>query len=179
MWRERDPKQSTDFAYSRFLVPYLCDYTGWALWMDGDVLVRADIKELFNLANPKYAAQVVKHDYTPRTETKFFGQAQSTYPKKNWSSVMLLNCSRWRDVTPKAVNQLPGSSLHQFALFADQEIGELPKEWNHLVGEYEPRGDAKIAHFTLGTPCFPEYGECEYATEWRRELNDMLAPEAA
>jgi hypothetical protein len=179
MWRERDPKQSTDFAFNRFLVPYLCGYQGWALFMDCDMLVRGDIKRLFDEGRDKYAVQVVKHDYQPNPEDKFLGQKQTIYARKNWSSVILFNCNACRSLDPQSVNKWSGLELHQFKWLEDAQIGSLPKEWNHLVGEYDPNSLASIAHFTRGTPCFPEYRDCEFAEEWREELHDMLKPEAA
>jgi hypothetical protein len=179
MWRERDPKQSTDFAFNRFLVPYLSNYEGWSVFMDCDMLARVDIKQLLNLAVDKYAVQVVKHEYTPKPEDKFLGQTQTIYARKNWSSVILFNNAACRMLDPQSVNRWTGLELHQFRWLDDAQIGSLPREWNHLVSEYEPNPDAKLVHFTRGTPCFPEYRDCEFAREWREELRDMLLPEAA
>jgi lipopolysaccharide biosynthesis glycosyltransferase len=179
MWRERDAKQSTDFAFNRFLPPYLCGYQGWSAYMDCDMLVRTDIKALFDQGRDKYAVHVVKHEYSPKPEDKFLGQAQTIYARKNWSSVMLFNNAACRLLTLQNINWMPGLELHQFRWLDDAQIGELPREWNHLVGEYEPNPNASIAHFTRGTPCFPEYRDCEFAEEWRAELHDMLKPEAA
>lgn len=178
MWRERDPKQSTDFAFNRFLVPYLSGYEGWSLFMDCDMLIRCDIKCLFDRALDKYAVQVVKHNYQPNPEDKFLGQAQTIYARKNWSSVILFNNAACRHLDPQSVNKWTGLELHQFKWLDDAQIGELPRWFNHLVGEYEPDKAAAIVHFTRGTPCFPEYKDCEYAKEWRDELKHMLTPEA-
>jgi hypothetical protein len=179
MWRERDPKQSTDFAFNRFLVPYLSNYEGWSLFMDCDMLVRCDIKDLFNEGLDKYAVHVVKHDYQPNPEDKFLGQKQTIYARKNWSSVILFNNAACRHLDPQSVNRWTGLELHQFKWLDDAQIGSLDAEWNHLVGEYEPNEYARIVHFTRGTPCFPEYRGCEFAKEWREELQHMLIPEAA
>ena len=177
MWRERDPKQSTDFAFNRFLVPYLSGYTGWSLFMDCDMLVRTDIKYLFDEGRDRYAVHVVKHEYTPKPEDKFLGQKQTIYARKNWSSVILFNNAACRQLDPQSVNRWTGLELHQFKWLDDAQIGTLPKSYNHLVSEYAPDFSAAIAHFTRGTPCFPEYRDCEFATEWREELRDMLTPE--
>lgn len=167
--RPRDPRQSTQFAFSRFLVPYLCAGEGWALFMDCDMLCRCDIAELFELKDPTKDVMVVKHDYTPKTERKFLNQVQTKYKMKNWSSVMLFNnqeCNLpWYDV-----DQESGLYLHQFKWTKPDRIGELPKEWNHLVGEYEPNPNAKIVHFTLGGPYFTGYENCEYSIEWFDEM---------
>ena len=167
--RPRDPKQSTEFAFSRFLVPYLCDYTGWAIFMDCDMLCRADIVDLWNQRDLDSAVQVVKHDYAPTSRTKFLGQEQTVYPRKNWSSVMLFNNHLCRGLPPRYVNTETGLYLHQFRWLSDDLIGELPAEWNHLVGEQAPNPDAKLVHFTLGTPCFAKYRHCEFSDEWHEE----------
>ena len=175
MTRERDPKQSTDFAFSRFLVPWLCGYEGNALFMDCDMLCRGDIFDVFKYASNLHAVSVVKHDYTPRPEDKFLGQPQTIYAKKNWSSVMFFNNAMCRALTPAYVNYASGLELHQFRWAQDHEVGELGRDFNHLVGEYKPNPEAKLVHYTLGTPCFAKYANCEYAQEWRDELTDLLS----
>ena len=173
--RERNPLQSTEFSFTRFLTPWLCDFQGWALFTDCDMLVREDIAALWRLRDPRFAVQVVKHHHVPRETTKFLNQPQSRYEKKNWSSVMLMNCAQCRALTPEYVNRATGLELHQFKwLDDDARIGELPAKWNHLVGYDAPRADASLVHFTIGGPYFPEYGECEYAGEWFREKEAML-----
>jgi hypothetical protein len=174
--RPRNELQSTDFSFSRFLTPWLCDYQGWAIFMDCDMIALDDIASLWRLADERFAVQVVKHHHVPKERTKFLGATQTRYEKKNWSSVMLMNCARCRALTPDYVNGATGLELHQFKwLGSDDLIGELPARWNHLVGYDAPRPDAAIVHFTIGGPYFAEYRDCEYASEWRRELDDMLA----
>ena len=169
--RERDPKQSNEFSFTRFLVPYLCNYEGFALFMDLDMLFRTDPAELWNLRDSTKSVQVVKHDYTPKTRTKYLGNIQYSYPRKNWSSVMLLNCAKCTTLTPEYVNSAPALDLHRFKWTT--EIGELAPEWNHLVGEYAPNPDAKIVHFTIGGPWFPEYMNTEFSEEWFKVYSDM------
>jgi len=173
--RERHPLQSTDFSFSRFLTPYLSDYSGWSLFMDCDMLVLDDIARLWNLRDERCAVMVVKHDHVPREDRKFLGEPQSAYEKKNWSSVMLFNNAKCRALTPQYVNAASGLELHQFKwLASDELIGALPDRWNHLVGYNPPRRDASLVHYTLGGPYFPEYRDCEYAEEWRAERDAML-----
>lgn len=132
--RDRNPLQSTDFSFSRFMVPSLCEYQGWAIFMDCDMLMQDDIAKLWALRNPKYAVQVVKHDYRPTETRKFLNQPQTAYQKKNWSSVMLFNNARCKRLTPDYVNTASGLELHQFKWLKDEsEIGSLPERWNHLV----------------------------------------------
>lgn len=173
MWRERTATQSTEFSFSRFLVPWLCGYEGKALFLDGDILCRTDIAPLFD-REMHTAVDVVKHDYIPKAENKFGNQKQSVYPKKNWSSVMLFNCALCPVLTPEYVNTASGLELHQFKWCGDHMIGELPKDWNHLVGEYEPNPKAQLIHYTLGTPCFKKYEFCEFSNEWYAERSLML-----
>ncbi|WAP67649.1 glycosyltransferase family protein [Jiella pelagia] len=165
--RERNNLQSTEFSFSRFLVPALSNFEGWSLFMDCDMMLRADIAELWKLRDDRYAAMCVKHDYVPKIETKFLGQTQTKYEKKNWSSVILFNNAKCRALTPDYVNSATGLQLHQFKwLENDDLIGELPREWNWLVNEYEYNPDAKNVHFTDGGPYFEEYKDCDYAEEW-------------
>lgn len=174
--RERNPLQSTEFSFSRFLTPYLCDYRGWAIFMDCDMLVLDDIAALWKLCDERYAVQVVKHVHVPKEEVKFLNAVQTKYEKKNWSSVMLLNCARCTALTPDYVNNASGLELHQFKwLDGDHLIGDLPHRWNHLVGFDPPRADAGIVHFTTGGPYFDEYRDCEHASEWFAERDAMVA----
>ena len=142
--RPRDPKQSNDFAFIRFLVPWLCNFEGRAIFMDCDMMLRADIGELWDLFDPKFSVQVVKHDYEVAEGVKYLGTPQTPYDRKNWSSVMLFNCSACRPLQPEYINRADGLDLHQFLWLHSKSIGELPKEWNHLVGVYEPYGSSPI-----------------------------------
>jgi hypothetical protein len=171
--RERNQLQSTEFSFSRFLVPCLSGYRGWSLFMDCDMLLRADIAQLFALANDDYAVMVCKHDYVPKDEVKFLGQVQTRYEKKNWSSVVLFNNARCKALTPDYVNKATGLELHQFKWLPDERlIGGLPLVWNWLVGEYDYNPDAKIVHFTRGGPYFADYSNCDYADEWAAALKE-------
>lgn len=176
--RPRDPLQSTDFSFSRFLTPHLCGYEGWAIFMDCDMLVLDDIAKLWRLRDQRYAVQVVKHVHVPREEVKFLGAVQTKYAKKNWSSVMLMNCGKCMKLTPEYVNAASGLELHQFKwLEGDHLIGEIPPAWNHLVGYDPPRRDASLVHYTIGGPYFEAYRDCEYAREWFAERDAMLRVE--
>jgi hypothetical protein len=173
--RERDPLQSTDFSFSRFLTPWLCGFEGWAAFMDCDMIMLDDIANLWSLRDERYAVQVIKHHHVPKEEVKFLGEKQSKYEKKNWSSVMLMNCAKCRALTPEFVSSASGLQLHQFKwLASDDLIGSLPAKWNHLVGYDAPRADASLVHFTIGGPYFPEYRDCEYSREWFAERDAML-----
>lgn len=173
--RERGPTESTEFSLTRFLVPYLSGYSGWSVFMDCDMLCLADIGELAAQIErqPDKTVLVCKHDYSPRTERKFLDQVQTKYPRKNWSSLMVFNNARCRTLTPAYVNSAPGLDLHRFNWIEDDAIGELPLEWNWLVGEYDHRPDAKIVHYTLGGPYFDDYRNCDYAAEWFAERASM------
>lgn len=173
--RERHPLQSTDFSFSRFLTPYLSSFAGWSIFMDCDMLVLDDVAKLYDMRDERFAVMVVKHQHTPREQTKFLDQPQSRYEKKNWSSVMLFNNARCRALTPEFVNTATGLQLHQFKWLEDDGlIGELPHAWNHLVGYDLPRSGMSLIHYTLGGPYFEEYQGCEYATEWFIERDRML-----
>jgi hypothetical protein len=169
--RPRGPTEATEFSLTRFLVPALAGYRGWSLFMDCDMLCRADIAGLAVEIErqPDKAVLVVKHDYVPKTERKMLDQVQTKYPRKNWSSLMFFNNERCRALTVEYVNSAPGLELHRFSWIEDRLIGSLPREWNWLVGEYEHNPGAKIAHFTLGGPWFDKYRGCDYAAEWFAE----------
>ncbi|HUL56081.1 MAG TPA: glycosyltransferase, partial [Usitatibacter sp.] len=143
--------------------------------MDCDMLVRADIAGLWKLRDERYAVQVVKHVHVPKEEKKFLGQVQTKYEKKNWSSVMLMNCARCRALTPEYVNTATGLQLHQFKwLESDELIGSIPHRWNHLVGYDAPDPDAALVHFTIGGPWFKEYESTPFAGEWFAARDAML-----
>jgi hypothetical protein len=116
---------------------------------------------------------VCKHDYVPKTERKFLDHVQTKYPRKNWSSLMAFNNDRCRALTPDYVNTAAGLDLHRFKWLDETDIGELPLEWNWLVGEYPYAAGAKIVHYTLGGPYFEQYRECDYAAEWFAEYEAM------
>jgi len=174
-WRDSDKLGSTEFTFTRFLVPELMQYNGWALFMDCDMVLTTDIQELFNQANDKYAVMCVKHDYTPPAGKKMDGKDQIPYPRKNWSSVMLFNCGHPsnRKLTKELVNDptITGAYLHRFSWLADDEIGSLSHEWNWLVNWYkDPKdGTPKIIHYTEGGPWFDNYKNCEYSEVWEKE----------
>ena len=162
---------SNAFIYSRFLVPHLMGYKGWAIFADGDMLCRADIGELWDMRDDEKAVMVAKHDYKTKHRTKYVGTSMETinldYPRKNWSSVILWNCAHPsnRILTPGYVMESKGSTLHRFHHLEDDEIGDIPLEWNWLAEEYEPK-DAKLIHYSLGVPVFKRYANSPYADEW-------------
>jgi lipopolysaccharide biosynthesis glycosyltransferase len=173
--RKRDPLQSTDFSFSRFLTPHLAGYQGWSVFMDCDMLMLDDIANLWKLRDERYAVMVVKHNHVPKETTKFLGEPQSKYEKKNWSSVMLFNNAKCRALTPEYVNAASGLELHQFKWLGDDGlIGALPDRWNHLVGYNAKRRDAALVHYTQGGPYFPEFRNCDYANEWFDTREEML-----
>jgi lipopolysaccharide biosynthesis glycosyltransferase len=148
------------------------DYQGWAIFIDGDMILRGDIAELWNLKDYTKDVMVVKHDYKTRRAEKYLGNANEDYPRKNWSSVILWNCNaiRNRTLTPEFVQQSTGAFLHRFSWIDDERVGELPAEWNWLDVEYEWNPQAKLVHYTLGTPCFHEFADSgDFSDEWHRE----------
>jgi hypothetical protein len=166
-----DGRISTEFAVSRYLVPHLAK-TGWALFCDSDILCLQNISKLFALCRPDKAAMCVKHDHRPTKTRKMDGQVQTSYPRKNWSSVILWNCDHPsnRRLTLEMINGVPSLALHTLSWLDDEEIGALPPEWNYLVGESVPRlpMNPSIVHFTNGLPDMPGYEQQEFAEEWRR-----------
>jgi lipopolysaccharide biosynthesis glycosyltransferase len=173
---------ATEFAIARFLVPELVrrqngDVHGWALFMDCDVLVRANLYELKALLDDSKAVMCVKHDHRPSFNVKMDGQEQTSYPRKNWSSVMAINVDHpANDVLDvELVNARPGRDLHRFCWLEDEHIGGLPPTWNYLVGHTEAVRDPKIVHFTDGGPWFEGFRNVPYADEWFAVLDRMVA----
>jgi hypothetical protein len=176
-----DGSMSTEHAIARFFVPLL-EQGGWALFMDGDTLVRDDINKIFEGLDERKMLYCVQHDYWPRDTVKKVGQKQTQYQRKNWSSVMIFNCEWWRDWRQydvadyfDIINMLPGRDLHRFCFVKDHEIGALDPRWNWLVGHSDPRIDPAIVHFTEGLPDVPGYENVAFADEWRAELQLEMA----
>ncbi len=170
---------SNAFTYPRFHVPFLMDYEGWALYADGDMVCLADIAELWTKRDAHYAVQVVKHDYKTKAVKKYLDCPNEDYPRKNWSSLILWNCSHdaHKILTPERVRQSTGQFLHRFQWVADSQIGELPIAWNWLDLEYDYNPAAKLVHFTLGAPCFEKYRNSPHSTFWHDEKEKLLCPE--
>jgi lipopolysaccharide biosynthesis glycosyltransferase len=173
---------ATEFAITRFLVPELVRrqddaVRGWALFMDCDVLLRTNLYELKALLDDSKAVMCVKHDHRPSFNVKMDGQEQTSYPRKNWSSVLAFNVDHPANdaLTVDLVNALPGRDLHRFCWLTDDEIGALPPEWNHLVGHSDDGHDPKIVHFTDGGPWFEAFRNVPYADEWFAVLDRMVA----
>jgi lipopolysaccharide biosynthesis glycosyltransferase len=169
-----DPLSSTEFTFTRFMVPILTNYQGWALFCDCDIVWDCDIAELFKLADPTKAVMVVKHDHKPTSTTKMDGKEQTQYPRKNWSSVILWNCEHPSNqkLTIEDVNTKDGAYLHRFQWLHDHEIGELPAKYNFLVGWNKEAevGPPKAYHWTEGGPWFDKYKDCEYKDIWYKYL---------
>lgn len=172
---------STEFAFTRFMVPYLNDYQGWALFCDCDFLFRADPMEIMEFADPESAVMVVQHDFTPKTNIKMDGCVQKPYFRKLWSAFTLWNCAHpsIRKLGPKEVNNKDGLWLHQFRWLDDDKIGVLPEEWHWVLGRngpisptthYRVSTDIKAYHYTEGVPIMPGFENCYKATEWQGYL---------
>ncbi len=161
--RARDPLQSTEFTYTRFLVPHLCNYRGKAIFMDCDMLCLGDIKELDDLDVSGLALRVVQHDYKPSNTVKMDGKVQTVYPRKNWSSLMLMNCEKLKLWTKQVVETQTGAYLHRFQDIPDSQIGEIPKTWNTLDWMDE---NTKLVHYTNGGPWFEQYKDHPYGQVW-------------
>lgn len=170
---------SNSFIYARFNVPHLQDYKGYALFFDGDMIVRSDVKELLDLADPYKAVQVVKHpEYTPKFSKKYLNAKQEAYPRKCWSSVILWNAGHHQNkkLTPDVVMNSTGAFLHRFQWLEDRFIGEIPKEWNLLELDQENNPNWKCCHFTNGTPCFEDWRKSPNASAWLSAYMKAIYP---
>lgn len=175
--RPEDPLAATEFTYTRFLVPYLAGYQGWALYCDCDFLWQADVAALLALADDRYGAMCVPHDHRPTETVKMDGKTQTVYPRKNWSSLILYNCGHpaTRRLTPEAVNRETGAYLHRFQWLDDAEIGALPETWNWLEGwSTKPAsGQPNAIHYTRGGPWFDEWRQVAYGDLWLAEADRL------
>lgn len=167
-YEEKHSDGSNTFTYSRFLSPFLMNFSGWAIFVDGDMVCNDDIANLWALRDSNKAVQVAKHNYLTKVQVKYLGNINENYPRKNWSSVIIWNCEHPKNaqLTPGFIAEKNGAFLHRFQWLEDHEIGEIPKEWNWLATEYEFNSSAKLIHYTLGTPCFKDYRDCEMAEPW-------------
>jgi lipopolysaccharide biosynthesis glycosyltransferase len=167
-YQETHTDASNQFIYTRFLTPYLMNFDGWAIFADGDMVCLDDIANLWALRDETKAVLVAKHDYKTKAAIKYLGNKNENYPRKNWSSLILWNCGHPKNhiLTPEKVSSETGAFLHRFQWLDDQEIGELPKSWNWLATEYEDNPDAKLIHYTLGTPCFADYADSDMSNFW-------------
>lgn len=171
--RPYDPLQSTEFTYTRFLVPWLCGYEGVALFIDGDMLALGDITELFNLAMEPYALRVVKHDHRPVEAIKMGGKTQTVYPRKNWSSMMLLNCPRLRVWTKENVETRSGAWLHRFEPIPDELVGEIDGRYWNVLDRWDEK--TKLVHLTSGGPWLPGCENHPYGEIWKAYRSEMEA----
>jgi len=176
--RPIDKLASTEFTFTRFLIPELTNFEGWALFMDCDMILTTDIKKLFDQADDKYAVMCVHHDYKVQEGVKMDGQKQTVYPRKNWSSVVLWNCGHPSNkvVTTDLINDpnTTGKYMHRFSWLKDEEIGELDHTWNYLVGVYSDYETPNLIHYTEGGPWFENYRECQFSDLWKKELFEMM-----
>lgn len=182
-WRDADPLASTEFTYTRFLLPALTGYQGWALFCDCDFLWLSDVAELFARCDDRFAIMCTKHDYRPTETVKMDGQTQTRYPRKNWSSMVLYNCGHPANaaLTPKIVNEKSGAFLHRFQWLDDDQIGAIPESWNWLEGwSRKPLfGTPHAVHYTRGGPWFKEWHDVAYADAWHAERDQYEKAVAA
>lgn len=170
---------STEFSHTRFLIPELTKFKGWALFIDCDMLFRCDVKEIFAHADDKYAVMCVKHRQQIKKMTKMDGSLQQSYYRKNWSSFMLINCNHTSNAMLKKeiVNTATGGFLHGLSWLQDHEIGELPSYYNWIDGCSPGNVHPKVIHYSEGGPWFKDYQDCAFADEWYnyyRSLNEDL-----
>lgn len=163
---------STGFAFTRFLVPHLTNYEGWALFVDCDFIFTKGLEELWAMRQDEYSVMCVQHsEYKPSQKIKMDGCEQTTFPRKNWSSLMLFNCAHpdCRQLDPKTVSSKDAAFLHQMKWAGKKSIGSLSVKWNWLVGEYDkPSKDfmPNAIHYTNGCPFMKGYEGCDYAGEY-------------
>ena len=175
-----DKNFSTEFSHTRFLVPALMEYKGWALFMDADMLFLTDIRKLFALCDNRFAVMCVKHSHIPPVNSKKMdGRDQLRYNRKNWSSFVLWNCGHPsnRQITPEKVSTMKGTDLHTFSWLDNGEIGSIPYSYNYISGvspklPLEAGGRPDVIHYTDGGPWFEECLQVPFADTWLDEHKD-------
>ncbi len=171
--RDADPLAATEFTYTRFFVPYLQNFSGWALFCDCDFLWLGDVAELVTLLDDRFAIMCVHHDHQPKENSKMDDRPQTQYPRKNWSSMVLYNCGHPDNsiLTPEVINRETGAFLHRFQWLTDDLIGEIPESWNWLEGwcKKPVSGTPNAIHYTRGGPWFDEWQSVDYAELWNKE----------
>jgi lipopolysaccharide biosynthesis glycosyltransferase len=176
--RAHDVGASTEFSLTRFLTPHLAAQGGWVIFCDCDFLFTTDVQTVFEGLDSSKALYCVQHNYTPHFQVKMDGKKQAAYPRKNWSSFMILNCDHpdVRALTPAIVNSVSPAFLHRFEWLKDESaIGALDFDWNFLEGEYpKPKETPRVIHFTNGGPWFEEWQNCDYADLWLHERDLYL-----
>jgi len=166
---------STEFSFTRFLVPYLSNYSGWSVFVDCDFIFLDDINSISSFLDTTHTLFVVKHDYTPKTDKKMESKIQTIYPRKNWSSLMVFNCEHTsiKTLTPDLINTSSGLYLHRFMWLDDKFIGNLPYKFNFLVGYYDKNTVSPIGvHFTDGGPWLDSYKDVEFSAEYFKLLKE-------
>ena len=172
IYSEEHGDNTNNFIYTRFLVPHLCNFESTAIYMDGDMVVRGDLKDLISMNDKKSAVNVVKHNYKTKKKTKYMGTLNEDFPRKNWSSVIIWNCDHVKNkiLLPSLIQKSTGKFLHRFEWLDDDDINELPREWNWLCDEYGDNSSAKLIHYTLGAPCFKAFRDTPMAGEYMKYL---------
>lgn len=172
--RTEDTSATTEFTYSRFLVPFLSDYKGISVFCDSDFLWQCDIAEVLNYIDDSNSVSCVKHEYTPKASTKMDGLKQTVYPRKNWSSLMVFNCEHpdCKNLSLEKVNTETPKYLHRMSWTNDESIGSLPLEFNWLEGEYENKVNPKVIHFTNGGPWHLTWNG-DYSEQWLKVFDTV------
>jgi len=172
--RIMDKYESTQFSFARFWVPYESNYKGISIFCDSDFIFMDSIDNLIDLYDDRYAIMCCQHNYTPNSDIKMNGKIQSSYPRKNWSSLMIFNNEHPKNKTlnPLTLNNQSGAFLHRFNWLDDNEIGSLPLDWNYLVGYYTGK-DPKALHYTDGGPWLKGYENCKYSDIWYEHKNKI------
>jgi hypothetical protein len=143
--------------------------------MDSDMLALGDVSELFHLPMDGLALRVRKHEYNPTETVKMGGKVQTQYPRKNWSSLMLMNCAELGVWTKEVVETQSGAWLHRFEPIDDAKIGDISEEWNQLD---HISGKCKLLHYTSGGPWLPGCEDADHADLWHSYREEYEASRA-
>lgn len=127
----------TPFSFQRFIIPQACSFQGRAIYLDSDMQVFADIRELWEL-------DFEGHQLLSARDVKEGG-------RKPQYSVMLLDCAHLDWNIADIVNALDGGTLSYESLMYDMcvaksQAANIPAEWNSLESFKERQ--TKLLHYT-------------------------------
>lgn len=130
-------KWATPFSGFRWGIPWACGYKGKALYMDSDMIVLQDLRELWNLD---------------------LGDKLVAAKKPDRLCVALWNCEKFGELVQKGI--LPDISqgrtspdLHAFMQHfivhsAPTLMYQFDRKWNNFDGEHDPIENIGILHYT-------------------------------
>lgn len=118
----------TGFSSHRFMIPRLCNYEGYAIHLDVDMLVLGDLSELMEYKTPGRWCVTFKH------------------PRRGYrDEVAVIDCSAFKDIPPDSVLKQNHGKFQAKAVIGDRYLCNIPRDWNMLDRFDE---NTKLIHLT-------------------------------